>query len=72
MGKTVLDRIHQSMILFAAGRSEVLKRCLVDEGAGRDHRFWRLAQAFSELYPSGTDEKRWVDGVPARKKGPGF
>lgn len=71
LGETVLDRIHQSMILFAAGRSEALKTFLVVEGAG-DERFWRLAQALSALYPSGTDEKRWVDGVLARKKGLGF
>ena len=50
-GKTVLDRIHQSMILFAAGRSEALKRFLVEEGAGRDPRFWRLAQALSAFIP---------------------
>jgi len=31
-----------------------------------------LAQALSALYPPGTDEKRWVDGVLARKKGLGF
>ncbi len=71
-GQTVLDRIHQSMILFAAGRGEALKRFLVEEGAGRDERFWRLAQALSALYPSSTDEKRWVDGVLARKKGLGL
>jgi len=71
-GDTVLDRIHQSMILFAAGRSEALKRFLVEDGAGRDQRFWRLAQALSALYPSHTEEKRWVDGVLARKKGFGF
>jgi hypothetical protein len=71
-GETVLDRIHQSMILFAAGRSEALKRFLVEDGAGRDPRFWRLAQALSALYPSSTEEKRWVDGVLARKKGLGF
>jgi hypothetical protein len=35
-------------------------------------RFWMLAQSLSALYPSGTDEKRWVDGVLARKKGLGF
>jgi adenine-specific DNA methylase len=50
-GATVLDRIHQSMILFAAGRGEALKRFLVEEGAGRDQHFWRLAQALSALYP---------------------
>jgi adenine-specific DNA methylase len=71
-GETVLDRIHQSMILFAAGRSEAMKRFLVEDGAGRDPRFWRLAQALSALYPSQTEEKRWVDGVLARKKGLGF
>jgi len=38
----------------------------------RDQRFWTLAQALSALYPAGTDEKRWVDGVLARKKGLGF
>jgi putative DNA methylase len=71
-GETVLDRVHQSMILFGAGRGEALKRFLVNDGAGRDDRFWRLAQAFSALYPSWTDEKRWVDGVLARKKSLGF
>ena len=71
-GRTVLDRVHQSMLLFAAGRSNALKRFLVDEGIGKDERFWRLAQALSALYPSHTDEKRWVDGVLARKKGLGF
>jgi putative DNA methylase len=72
LGNTVLDRIHQSMILFAAGRGEALKRFLVTDGAGQDQRFWRLAQALSALYPKGTDERRWVEGVLARKKGLGF
>jgi putative DNA methylase len=71
-GATVLDRIHQSMILFATGRSEALKRFLVDEGVGRDARFWSLAQALSALYPAAVTEKRWIDGVLARKKGLGF
>src|SRR5271157_5936206 len=71
-GSTVLDRIHQSMILFAAGRNEALKRFLVTDGAGQDQRFWRLAQALSALYPPGTDERRWVEGVMARKKGLGL
>jgi adenine-specific DNA methylase len=72
IGATTLDRIHQSMILFAAGRGEALKRFLVEDGAGTDQRFWRLAQALSALYPASTEEKRWVDGVLARKKGLGF
>jgi hypothetical protein len=44
------DRVHQSMILFAAGRSEALKRFLVVDGTGNDTRFWTLAQALSALY----------------------
>jgi len=71
-GATVLDRVHQAMLLFAAGRSEALRRFLVEEGVGREARFWGLAQALSALYPSHADEKRWVDGVLARKKGLGF
>jgi adenine-specific DNA methylase len=72
IGATTLDRIHQSMILFAASRGEALKRFLVDDGAGKDPKFWRLAQALSALYPPKCEEKRWVDGVLARKKGLGF
>ena len=67
-----LDRLHQAMLLFVTGRGEALKRFLVEDGAGKDQRLWRLAQALSALYPSGSDEKRWVDGVLARKKGLGF
>jgi adenine-specific DNA methylase len=72
LGQTVLDRIHQAMLLFGAGRSEALKTFLVDEGVGSDVRFWRLAQALSALYPRSTQEKRWVDGVLSRKKSLGF
>ncbi len=71
-GTTVLDRLHQAMILFAAGRGELMKRFLTEEGIGKDQRFWKLAQSLSALYPAGTDEKRWVDGVLARKKGLGL
>jgi putative DNA methylase len=71
-GKTILDQVHQCMILFAAGRGEAMKRFLVEDGVGRSGLFWKLAQALSALYPTGTDEKRWVDGVLARKKGLGF
>jgi putative DNA methylase len=72
VGDTTLDRVHQGMILFAAGRGEALKRFVVEDGVGQDGKFWRLAQALSALYPSGSDEKRWVDGVLARKKQFGF
>jgi hypothetical protein len=71
-GASVLDRVHQAMILFGTGRSEALRTFVVDDEAGADSRFWKLAQSLSALYPAGTNEKRWVDGVLARKKGLGF
>src|SRR5262249_47421640 len=69
---TTLDRVHQSMLLFASGRGEAMKRFLVEDGVGRDRRFWRLADALVALYPPNTDERRWVEGVLARKKALGF
>lgn len=71
-GTTTLDRVHQAMLLFAAGRGEALKRFLVVDGVGQGPLFWKLAQALSALYPGASDEKRWVDGLLARKKGLGF
>lgn len=71
-GQTVLDRVHQAMVLFGGNRSEALKQFLVEDRVGYDARFWKLAQSLSALYPGSTEEKRWVDGVLARKKGLGF
>jgi hypothetical protein len=71
-GVTALDRVHQAMLLFAGGRADALKRFIVEDGVGSDARFWKLAQSLSALYPAGSDEKRWVDGVLARKKSFGF
>lgn len=71
-GETVLDRVHQAMILFATGRGEALKRFLVDDGVGAEPALWKLSQALSALYAPGSQEKRWVDGVLARKKGLGL
>jgi putative DNA methylase len=69
---TMLDRVHQAMLLFGTGRAEALKSLLVEQGIGNDRAFWSLAQSLSALYPTGSQEKRWVDGVLARKKGLGF
>jgi len=71
-GKTVLDRLHQAMLLFSTGRSEALKRFLVEDGAGKEDRFWKLAQSLTSLYPKDTDERRWVEAVQTYKKSLGF
>ena len=72
VGETTLDRVHQSMLLFGTGRGDALKRFLVEDGIGRDARFWKLAQALVALYPQGTEERRWAEGLQARKKGLGL
>lgn len=71
-GSTTLDRVHQAMILFAANRGELLRRFLVDDGVGKEARFWKLADNLNKLYPSGSEERRWVEGVLARKRGLGL
>jgi adenine-specific DNA methylase len=71
-GQSTLDHVHQVMLLFGEGRSEALRRFLVDEGVGRDGRFWGLADALSRLYPPSSQEKRWVDGLLARKRSLGL
>ena len=56
--------VAQNMSLRLVRVSEKLGKGAV----GRAQRFWVLAQALSALYPVYTEEKRWVDGVLARKK----
>lgn len=70
--RTTLDRLHQAMLLFATGRGDALRRFLVDTGVGLQPALWRLAQALAALYPPGSEEKRWVEGVLAKKRGLGF
>ncbi len=65
-GLTTLDRVHQAMLLFGQGRGDGLKSFLQE--IGQDQGFWSLAQALNSLYPVGSDERRWVEGILARKK----
>jgi hypothetical protein len=71
-GTTMLDRLHQAMLLFGRAQTALLRPFLGESGMGQSDRFWTLAQALSALYPPASDEKRWVDGVLARKKSMGF
>ena len=71
-GKTVLDRLHQAMLLFSTGRTDALKRFLIEDGVGKEDRFWKLAQSLTALYPKDTDERRWVEAVQTYKKSLGF
>ena len=70
-GATVLDRLHQAMLLFSNGRSDALKR-FIQEDISQDQGLWSLAQSLSALYPAGSEERRWVEGVLTRKKSLGL
>ena len=71
-GDSILDRLHQAMLLFGRGHTALLGPFLNESGMSTNERFWKLAQALSALYPKDSDEKRWVDGVLARKKALGM
>ena len=62
---TTLEQVQQAMLLFSEGRTDDLRRLIELRRLGGDTRVRRLAQALSSLYPSGSREKRWVDGLLA-------
>jgi len=59
---TTLDRVHAAMLLQAGGRTNALRALLKSEQE-RGSDFLRLANAFSALYPKGSEEKRLVDAM---------
>jgi hypothetical protein len=59
---TTLDRVHAAMLLQAGGRTNALRGLLkAEQERGPD--FLRLANAFSALYPKGSEEKRLIDAM---------
>src|SRR5437899_3474465 len=59
---TTLDRVHAAMPLQAGGRTNAL-RALLEAEQERGPDFLRLADAFSALYPKGSEEKRLLDAM---------
>ena len=59
---TTLDRVHAAMLLQSGGRTNAL-RALLKAEQERGPNFLRLANAFSALYPKGSEEKRLVDAM---------
>jgi hypothetical protein len=59
---TTLDRVHAAMLLQAGGRTNALRTLLkAEQERGPD--FLRLSNAFSALYPRGSEEKRLIDAM---------
>jgi hypothetical protein len=65
---TTLDGLHRAMLLFALGRSTLLRQVLETE-LRQSQRFERLALALNALYPDGSDERRMLEGVQAAMRG---
>ena len=59
---TTLDRVHAAMLFQASGHTAALRKLIVDEQE-RGPDFLRLANAFSALYPRGSEEKRLLDAM---------
>ena len=59
---TTLDRVHAAMLLQAGSRTNALRALLkAEQERGPD--FLRLSNAFSALYPKGSEEKRLIDAM---------
>lgn len=59
---TTLDRVHAAMLLQSGGRTNALRALLkAEQERGPD--FLRLGNAFSALYPKGSEEKRLIDAM---------
>jgi hypothetical protein len=59
---TTLDRVHAAILLQSGGRTNALRALLkAEQERGTD--FLRLANAFSALYPKGSQEKRLIDAM---------
>jgi len=62
---TLLDRVHQAMLLFHHNRTGALKEHL--QRYGRGSAFWTLTDSLAKLYPDGTEERRMLAGLLARR-----
>lgn len=61
-----LERLHRTMRHFAQGDVTSLRGLLQEADDG----FWSLAQALVALYPEGSNERRWVQGVLLQRNRP--
>ncbi|MEM3480933.1 MAG: DUF1156 domain-containing protein [Candidatus Korarchaeum sp.] len=58
----LIDVLHAVLILWKEGKSEEIKRLLIETGWGTRDSFYRVAQAISELLPQDSKEKKLLDG----------
>lgn len=63
--RELIDVIHKVLLLWKRGQQEEITRVLTDSGLGKSEAFYRVAQAVSESLPSGSVEKKLLEGFVA-------
>ena len=63
--KSVLDHLHQAMLLHADGNTTALDH-IIKNVIGDNQMAWQLAQTLDTLYPEGSWERSKIEGVIAR------
>jgi len=60
---TMIDALHQAVLLWEKGDRKKLQEMLEEAGYLRNEVFWQTAQAISEVLPEGDKEKQLIQGL---------
>jgi adenine-specific DNA methylase len=63
--RELIDVLQRVLLLWKRGLSEDITRVLAESGFGRSEAFYRVAQAVSESLPTGSSEKKLLEGFVA-------
>ncbi len=63
--RELIDILQRVLLLWKRGLSEEITRVLTESGFGRSEAFYRVAQAVSESLPTGSAEKKLLEGFVA-------
>jgi len=59
---TMIDTLHQAVVLWEKGDRKKLQELLEEAGYLRSEVFWQVAQAISDVLPEGDKEKQLIQG----------
>jgi len=59
---TMIDALHQAVVLWEKGDRKKLQEMLEEAGYLRSEVFWQVAQAISDVLPEGDKEKQLIQG----------
>jgi adenine-specific DNA methylase len=64
----LIDTLHRTLILWKRGRGEEVLQVLKDTGFGKNDVFYKVAQAIAESLPTGSKEKKLLEGFLQSKQ----